>query len=631
MNNADPENANPDQAVDDQIFECLDLENPRSFFLYAGAGSGKTRSLIEVLRRLRKKSGEKLTISGRNVGVITYTNAACDEIKQRLNFDTRVVVSTIHSFAWSLINGYNDDIRSWLRENLAEEIAQLEQLQVRGRPGKASDDRARSIVSKNKRLARLDSITRFTYSPTGDNRGRDALNHSEVISMTARFLTEKAGLRSILVNMFPILLIDESQDTNKHLLDAFLSVQAEHKGCFSLGLFGDTMQRIYSDGKVGLADALPDDWARPVKVMNYRCPTRVITLINRIRADVDRQEQQWPANKPEGTVRFFIAPSGHSSKQTVERLVAEQMAATTTDNSWNDRAYHTLILEHHMAASRLGFERFFEPLYKVDKLKTGLLDGTQPGIRFFAKDLLPLVKAIRAKDDFAIAAAVRERSPLLDRKKLLSDTGSQSSLLRKVEDAVKLLTTLINREHADVRFIDILNNVSASELFSIPESLQPFIGGEALGPSEGEVDEDEVDKELGAWREMLETPFSQIEAYDDYISGASGFDTHQGVKGLEFPRVMVIVEEARGFLFSYDKLFGAKDKSATDLKHEAVGEETTLDRTRRLFYVTCSRAEESLAILAYSENPEAVKRTVTANKWFSEQEVSILTREDTFT
>jgi DNA helicase II / ATP-dependent DNA helicase PcrA len=57
-------------------------------------------------------------------------------------------------------------------------------------------------------------------------------------------------------------------------------------------------------------------------------------------------------------------------------------------------------------------------------------------------------------------------------------------------------------------------------------------------------------------------PFSQVEDYARYISGASGFDTHQGVKGLEYPRVLVIIddEDARGFMLSYEKLLGVKAK-----------------------------------------------------------------------
>ena len=142
------------------------------------------------------------------------------------------------------------------------------------------------------------------------------------------------------------------------------------------------------------------------------------------------------------------------------------------------------------------------------------------------------------------------------------------------------------------------------------------------------VDEEaeEEDSTLKAWREALETPFEQIEGYARYVSDSSDFDTHQGVKGLEFPRVMVVIsdEEANGFLFSYSKLFGAKEKSDRDIQNEQEGLETTIDRTRRLFYVTCSRAEESLAIVAYSENPAAVKAMVLKEKWFDENEVVTL-------
>lgn len=88
---------------------------------------------------------------------------------------------------------------------------------------------------------------------------------------------------------------------------------------------------------------------------------------------------------------------------------------------------------------------------------------------------------------------------------------------------------------------------------------------------------------------------------------------------------MVVIddEEARGFMFSYEKLFGAKDKTETDIRNEAEGKETSIDRTRRLFYVTCSRAMNSLAIVAYSNNPEEVCKHVISEEWFTENEVII--------
>ncbi|MGY8684740.1 UvrD-helicase domain-containing protein [Bradyrhizobium sp. UFLA05-153] len=174
-----------DAGADATILACLNLSAPKSFFLYAGAGSGKTRSLVEAIRHVCRDQGSVLSKKGQKVGVITYTNAACDEIKQRLEFDPRVEVSTIHAFAWFLIRGYDNDIRKWVAGNLREEISELEQQQLKGRAGsKAASDRARSIDNKRRRLSNLDNIKRFVYSPTGDNRTRDSLNHAEVIAMT---------------------------------------------------------------------------------------------------------------------------------------------------------------------------------------------------------------------------------------------------------------------------------------------------------------------------------------------------------------------------------------------------------------------------------------------------------------
>lgn len=99
-----------DDGVDEEIYGCLDIAKPRSFFLYAGAGSGKTRSLVNAISRVLRNLRRPLLLQGRRVAVITYTNAACEEIKSRLDFDPLVEVSTIHSFAWSLIGGYNHKV-----------------------------------------------------------------------------------------------------------------------------------------------------------------------------------------------------------------------------------------------------------------------------------------------------------------------------------------------------------------------------------------------------------------------------------------------------------------------------------------------------------------------------------------
>ena len=85
----EPGDDHVDDPVDDDLILCLNPEEPKSLFLFAGAGSGKTRSLVTALNRLREKSGRRMRMRGQQVAVITYTNAACDEIKRRLDFDLK--------------------------------------------------------------------------------------------------------------------------------------------------------------------------------------------------------------------------------------------------------------------------------------------------------------------------------------------------------------------------------------------------------------------------------------------------------------------------------------------------------------------------------------------------------------
>jgi DNA helicase-2/ATP-dependent DNA helicase PcrA len=605
-----------DAHVDAEIAACLNLDSPKSFFLFAGAGSGKTRSLVIALQHVQKTLGERLRVKGQRVGVITFTNAASDEIKRRLLFDPLIDVRTIHSFAWSLIEGLNHDIREWLRVELAEDISKLNVDEAKGRKGtKASTDRLRKIESKTKRLQNLPNVKAFTYSPTGDNRGRDTLNHSEVLQLTAHFLQTKPAMQSILTGRYPILLIDESQDTNKHLIDALFTVQAKLKEKFLLGLLGDMMQRIYNDGKEGLEEGLPPDWATPVKQLNYRCPKRVIALINKIRSSTEQQHQQPIAAAVDGVVRLFILPSDLANKPAAEQKIAAYMSRATGDEKWNEpKAIKTLTLEHRMAASRLGFLDAFAPLYDVDSWRTSLLDGTLPALRFFSDQVLSIVNAKQKNDRFAVARIAKAYSPRLTQEALRAAKDTQEHL-KQVNVSIDVLMELW-KDKANPTLLQVLRCVAEHNILEIPESLRAISSEEKVETLASDEDErmDPQTPRALAIQSFLNAPFSQIDPMMEYLSGDAHFDTHQGVKGLEFDRVMVIMDdaEARGFSFKYEDLFGGK----------AAGEKT-VENTKRLFYVTASRAKESLALVAYSSAPDRVQRFVLQEEWFNVDEIVV--------
>lgn len=626
-----------DKSVDDEIYTALNPDNPKSFFLFAGAGSGKTRTLVNVLTTFKKNYGQQFRLKRQKVAIITYTNAACNEIIHRLDYHPIFSVSTIHSFSWELIQGLNNDIREWLKTNLGAEIAKLEEEQSRSLDlqNKTSLDRKRRIESKTKRLDNLQSITKFTYDANGNNSTKDSLSHSEVLHILAYFLNAKPLMRDILVSRFPILFIDESQDTNKELIESFFVLQKAKKDNFSLGLFGDTMQRIYFDGKENLEKNLPPDWIRPGKKMNHRSNKRIVTLVNTIRKEVDKQTQLPRTEKEDGQVRLYIIDKTAGNKEQVEKDVQKKMATITNDALWNnnDRTNNvkTLILEHHMAAQRMGFSNFFWPLYTVEKLKTGLLEGSLSSLTFFTKIILPLWKAFYEKDEFSIARIAKQFSPALNKEGIKKNSeGDQIDITcKKIESLLDLW-----KDNKDPSLLSIIENISASDLFPIPDPLSTiaFRTSEAKKAAENymnqSANEENTDSNqvIDAWDRALQVPFSQIVNYNEYLLETSKFGTHQGVKGLEFDRVMVILDDtaSRGNSFSYDKLFGTKPLSKTDIDNIKIGKETGLDKTKRLFYVACSRAKKSLAVVVYSDTPQIVKQNAVLYKWFKKSEIEII-------
>ena len=123
----------------------------------------------------------------------------------------------------------------------------------------------------------------------------------------------------------------------------------------------------------------------------------------------------------------------------------------------------------------------------------------------------------------------------------------------------------------------------------------------------------------------MSTPYRQIKPYAEYVADQARFGTHQGVKGREFDRVMVIIDsdEEKGFMFDYEKLFGAKPLTSNDLAKKASGEETGMDRTRKLLYVTCTRAMKSLVLVAYTNDPMTVALSAQKQGWFDVSEIVV--------
>ena len=236
-----------------------------------------------------------------------------------------------------------------------------------------------------------------------------------------------------------------------------------------------------------------------------------------------------------------------------------------------------------------------------------------------------MVQAMQSEDRFEVARVVKGHSPIMSPERL---SASETSLeeIRTAGRSVESIFSLWG-DGADPVLLDVLKVIDHEGLLGIPDVFAPILSDADGQGEEGESvpadAEDDRNPAVDAWREALSVPFSQFEAYAEYISDKSRFGTHQGIKGLQFPRVMVILDdnEARGFMFSYEKLLGAKALTNRDEQNRLEGKDTSVDRTRRLFYVTCSRAQRSLAVIVYTKEADKVASHMSSVGWFEDQEV----------
>lgn len=604
-------------SIKKEFADLVSLDNKKSFFLFAGAGTGKTYTLVELLKIIRENYSEYFRLTSKHCAVITYTNAATDEIINRLKDTSIFDISTIHSFIWSLIKSFQKDIKNTYITFKNQKLAETEEKLKKARPNTKSrkkyEEQEEGIIAE---IEFAKSVEEFVYDPNGENLERNSLNHSDVLKIGSYLIANKALMQEVLIGAYPILLIDEGQDTNKKVIDAFIEVQNKHQENFKLGILGDTKQRIYLDGEENIEGKLSEKWQKDHLDINFRSDSRIVELSNSIASRLYPDASVRPKEGVKtGFVHLFI--KGYSKdldRIEIETRVKEYMARVSNDNEWTKVDVETLLLEHRMAAARLGFADLYDNLRNVPKYSQGILDGSMSDMFLFKSILVPLENSYTLNDLSEVYQIVKDNSPLL-RKDTLSKDESPLKLIHTINLKVQELCKLLCRD--DTTIGTVVEFISNNGLFNISPVLKESIK-EINGYSE--------EKEIAAWRKCMSLRYSEIRQYIKYVTGKSGFATHQGVKGLEYDRVMVIIDsqETKGFLFDYDKLFGVKPLSETDIKNMNEGLDNSIARTMRLFYVVCTRARHSLAILAYTTNPTIVKKTCEENGWFKSDEITIM-------
>lgn len=604
----------PDTDADIKLREVLARPTATCFVVNAGAGSGKTTSLVKALAHLRDRNGEMLRKSGQQVACITYTEVAAGEIHGEIEEDPLFHVSTIHSFLWTVIKPFKRDVATWVAQRIDEKVSALQEHNAKPRT------QAKTIAKNTLQLERLEAnkaamqtVTSFTYG-VGSRYGKGILGHDDIIKMVPQLILEKPLLRKLIAQRYPFIFVDESQDTFPLVVAALKELSNDPSCALCIGFFGDPMQQIYATGAGDIA--LEPGWVQIDKPENFRCPTAVLSVINNIRREVPGALPQEGGRRTRngdsdeyvrGEAHLFVLPIDAERDSHLAR-VREWLATNTNDPEWSSdhrsSNVRILVIEHRLAARRLGFEGLFSSHHdkSTDALKTAIAEGTAWTTLPFVGYLTPLAQSVWARQKFPQIELVRANSPLL------LDMGtnqSASSVLKSLSAAAESVAEMLQPDsHATVRAV--LQHATATGLLTLDERFKEH---EALINQTSDLGDlsdlaNSVGPESDVLARFLDVPARELLPYQSYLDEHSVYATHQGVKGAEFSRVLVLLEDdaAAGNMFSYNKLLGLQELSDKDRENIAAGFETTIDRTRRLLYVGCSRAEHALAVVIFTRD-----------------------------
>ncbi|MEW1720580.1 UvrD-helicase domain-containing protein [Streptomyces sp. NPDC093109] len=578
------------------------LQECRHFKVEAGAGAGKTSSLIEALQSILADRARYLPRSHQRIACITYTNVARDEIINRTDRSPYVFAETIHGFMWQLLSPFH--------KHLLRHIVELD-----------------TMLSKMEGHTSLDGYT-VEYS-TGfqkvdhDTR-RVQLGHND-LPVLARALFALPKFRALAADRFPIIFVDEYQDTPAGLAEAMLGTpgdEATERGPLC-GFFGDHWQQIYDNA----CGALQDTRTTPIfRQRNRRSQRAVVNLLNTMRPELT---QTTASGVGEGTVAIYHTNEWAGTRLTHHRKGQLGWDAAHAARKWvlddvHDRCWSIgesghdaqaraaepstkiLMLTHETIAGELGYQK----LHGAFRRNDSYVRKEDHAMAFFMDTLEPALLHHRNKRYGAMFDALdpRGRPPI-------NSTADK-------QEWVEFLTKLGKaRETGTVG--DVLDLCLEQQLFDglgkVRERHRKAVSPSDTDPQAVSDGKAEVRAAARAkeYQQLRQVPYAELLALNEHLGGGTPFATQHGVKGLEFDRVLAVVSKGHSRFQIPEMLanFSRRDE-LVDKELEA------FIRARNLFYVACSRAREHLAILFTTKLEPAALDTL--REWVGDPRITSL-------
>lgn len=523
--------------IDAQIISVL--QQGKNFRVEAGAGSGKTYSLNKVIEWIQDNKWNEYRRKNQNVVCITYTNAAVDVIAERLSSDSFILPSTIHSFAWNAIKQYQSFLLKIISEN--------ENLQPR------EGD-----------FSKLEQV-QYTLGHRYQENGVLYLFHEDVITLFSALL-DNAKFRRMFTDRFPLVLIDEYQDSFKPIMDKFIEYFIAEETGPQFGFFGDAWQTIYQSNKAcGLIEH--DNIVEIKKVSNFRSAKRIVDLLNDIRPELP---QVSAIDDFAGEVIVVTCDDYVGERRTDKNfkgdLPAEELKERLTNLKDHIKKKHIpdneslkiLMITHKVLASQQGYEKL------LGIIDNGLRDKEDIFLMFFMEMIEPIYRALEETDMQLLFDTLKlKRYPIQTK----SDKEKWKVFYEQLSQ-VRMQKT-----------VDVLKVVIESGLISVPPNISAYYDMYFTVPDLCYCNT--------TIKEFLDLEYGQFLAAINFLYPEADFSTEHGVKGEEYDNVIFVI--SKGWNQYQFETYAPMIKNGYPQVKEA-----SYIRNRNLFYVCCSRPKKRL-------------------------------------
>ena len=591
-----------------QLEAVMTLEGP--VLVIAGAGSGKTRTLVYRVARLVETGAHP-----ENILLLTFTRKAAGEMLERAaglaDFRCRYVAGgTFHSLAHRVLRenarliGYDRSFTILDRQDMEEVIKALvseintEEAVIRF-PKKGT---LASIISKSVNLEEtIESLMAGEYSQFLEHtpqiiqiqklyqiykKKNQLMDYDDLLVLFRQMLADNREIRESLGRRYRYIMVDEYQDTNGIQADIVMWLSSNHR---NIMVVGDDSQSIYSFRGANYRNMFEFPELFPeVKMIkleqNYRSTQPILSLTNAIMDQACEKYTKCLFTKREGGEKPRVIDVRSDPEQamfvanSIKKYLDQGIALSDMAVLFR-AAHHSFELEMELTRQDIPFVKyggfkFLESAHIKDLLSHLRIIVNRNDTISWGR-VLRLIKNIGQKKSQSIIDWMRKESPLPGDVDKWPGAGKNDEGIKNLANLLKKLSKKnISPSGAVELVMEYYDPILRESFDNFPKRRKDL---EQLVPMASRY------RSLRTFLDelVLEPPTSSADLESGLETDFLTLSTVHSAKGLEWSVVFII--------WVMDGYFPSAKAHVND---------SSIEEERRLMYVAATRAKDEL-IMCY--------------------------------